>query len=117
MRRRARKRDARGSASGAQIAARVAVYGGLCAYCGKVPYQDIDHVVALIRGGTNWPANLRPSCKRCNVLKAEETWTKVTFGSPVPDFRRTQDDLPPIPDQDDLPPIPDQDDDLPPIPE
>lgn len=58
-----------GFATRAQIKARVAFYGGLCWICRAVPYQAIDHVKPLARGGSNWPANLRPACKSCNSRK------------------------------------------------
>lgn len=80
-RRRARKRGARGKASGAAIAARIALFGGMCAYCGVRPYEHLDHVVALITGGTNWPANLRPACAKCNIKKDIQIWSKVKFVS------------------------------------
>ena len=67
--RRARKRGARGVCSAVQTAARIAYYGGNCAYCRILPYEHIDHVIPLSRGGSNWPANLRPSCAKCNLSK------------------------------------------------
>lgn len=66
--RRARKAGAGGCATAAQVRARIDYYGGVCAYCGG-PYEHLDHVIALARGGTNWPANLRPSCACCNLTK------------------------------------------------
>lgn len=65
-----RRRTAKGRASGPQIAARVAYYGGRCYMCGG-PYEHIDHVIPLARGGTNWPANLRPACAKCNLRKGD----------------------------------------------
>lgn len=69
QRRRERKTNAKGFATPEQIAARVAYYGGCCAYCGG-PYEELDHVVALAAGGSAWPSNLRPSCRSCNRRKA-----------------------------------------------
>lgn len=83
LRRRARKLNANGAASGEQIAARIELFGGVCAYCRIRPYRDVDHVISLVAGGTNWPANLRPSCKTCNSRKGTTTWRHVTFGSPI----------------------------------
>lgn len=65
---RARRLGARGHSSAAQMEARISLYGGLCAYC-LGPASTIDHVIPLSRGGTNWPANLRPACKSCNSKK------------------------------------------------
>lgn len=72
--RRARKLAARGYATVEQIEARVAYYGGKCAYCGG-PYEHLDHVVPLSRGGTEWPANFRPACKQCNLSKNNKSLT------------------------------------------
>lgn len=68
---RARSLGARGDATDAQIAARVAFYFGRCAYCGG-PYEHLDHVIPLSRGGTAWPANLRPACRKCNLSKRDK---------------------------------------------
>lgn len=64
----ARRIPVSGSASPEQIAARVAFYGGVCAYCGG-PFEHIDHVIPLARGGTGWPSNIRPACRYCNQSK------------------------------------------------
>lgn len=64
----ARRDGVHGYASDAQIAARVAFYGGVCAYCGGL-FEHIDHVIPVARGGTGWPANLRPACAACNLSK------------------------------------------------
>jgi 5-methylcytosine-specific restriction endonuclease McrA len=68
QRRRARHKDAEGRASGEAIAARMAYYGGRCWMCGT-DADTIDHVIPLTRGGSNWPANLRPACRSCNASK------------------------------------------------
>lgn len=47
---------------------------GHCAYCGcKLEYKDmqVDHIVAVGRGGTNDLDNLLPSCRQCNYDKHE----------------------------------------------
>lgn len=69
-RRRERIAGAQGSATIDQIAARVAYFGGRCWMCGG-PYEAIDHVKPLARGGSGWPANLRPACKSCNSAKSD----------------------------------------------
>jgi 5-methylcytosine-specific restriction endonuclease McrA len=46
-----------------------------CAAC-AVPLQgggEIDHVVPLSRGGTNWPSNLQWLCRFCNRSKGPRT--------------------------------------------
>lgn len=40
-----------------------------CIYCGA-PATTVDHVVPLVRGGTNFEGNLAPACKECNSRKA-----------------------------------------------
>jgi 5-methylcytosine-specific restriction endonuclease McrA len=57
-----------GHATVQQIIARIDYYGKLCYIC-KKSYGAIDHVIPLSKGGTNWPANLRPICKSCNHRK------------------------------------------------
>jgi 5-methylcytosine-specific restriction endonuclease McrA len=39
-----------------------------CTYC-NAPATTVDHVVPLVRGGTNHEGNLTPACKRCNSAK------------------------------------------------
>lgn len=51
------------------IAARVAVYGGLCAYCRLRPYEHLDHVKPIRLNGPHILANLRPACALCNKKK------------------------------------------------
>ena len=67
-RKRAKRAKALGTATFEQIKARIDFYGNRCAYCGG-PYEHVDHVIPLARGGSNWPANLRPACARCNQSK------------------------------------------------
>lgn len=69
--RRTLRNGAPGCCSEKQAAARIAMYGGLCAYC-SATYEQLDHVIPLSRGGTNWPANLRPACARCNRSKSDK---------------------------------------------
>ncbi len=64
----ARDKKAAGCCSPAQLAARWEYYGGLCWMCGK-PATDTDHVKPLGAGGSNWPSNLRPACRKCNRAK------------------------------------------------
>lgn len=49
---------------------------GHCAYCGcKLEYKDmqVDHVIAVGRGGSNDIDNLLPACRQCNYDKHEKT--------------------------------------------
>jgi len=74
--RRAVIRNAVGRSSPEQIRARIEYYGGKCYMCGD-PYKHIDHVIPLSRGGSNWPANLRPACAPCNLRKHNKLPSEV----------------------------------------
>jgi 5-methylcytosine-specific restriction endonuclease McrA len=50
------------------IEQRVKLYGGACFYCGGSG-TTIDHRIPLARGGSHWPSNLVPACRRCNSRK------------------------------------------------
>jgi 5-methylcytosine-specific restriction endonuclease McrA len=65
---RCKKLGAKGNAGERAILMRMAIWGFRCWICGG-PYDEIDHVIPLSRGGTNWPANLRPACRECNARK------------------------------------------------
>jgi len=67
-----RARTAPGVASVEQIAARMAFFGNACSYCGG-SFEHVEHAIPLSRGGTNWPANLRPACSACNLVKGVKT--------------------------------------------
>ena len=43
--------------------------GKSCAYCDALA-TTVDHVVPLVRGGTNYEGNIIGCCKRCNSSKA-----------------------------------------------
>jgi hypothetical protein len=68
--RRARKRGAAGATytTAAHIASRWEMFGGRCWVCG-CPAEATDHMIALAKGGTHWPANLRPICNHHNSTK------------------------------------------------
>jgi len=74
-----RKRAAEGRYTEEQWQARLDLYGHRCYLCGcdwDVLLRDekhIDHVIPLSKGGTNWPANLRPACGTCNRGKSAKT--------------------------------------------
>ena len=44
-------------------------YGGRCAYCGIKARLTMDHVIPLVRGGTNLIGNILPACNSCNCRK------------------------------------------------
>ncbi len=46
-------------------------YEGKCWICDGVA-TETDHYRPLSKGGSNWPDNLRPCCKRCNIRKGNK---------------------------------------------
>lgn len=52
-----------------QLDARMSVFGHCCAYCSG-PFEEVDHVIPLARGGLHILANLRPACRACNRRKS-----------------------------------------------
>lgn len=72
--RRAAEINAPGTATLDQVEARMAYHGYRCVYCGG-NYEAVEHVFPLSKGGSNWPANLVPSCTSCNTKKlARNVW-------------------------------------------
>lgn len=61
-----------GQATTEQVAARMAYFGNKCAYCGG-PFEHVDHVKPLSKGGSQWPSNLRPACRPCNLSKGTKS--------------------------------------------
>lgn len=56
--------------------------GRLCAYCPELA-STVDHVVPLLRGGTNFEGNLVPACKSCNSAKAWRLLVEWRTGRPA----------------------------------
>lgn len=48
----------------------------MCVYCGKNKSNTIDHIVALIKGGSNNFENLVASCVNCNSKKGDKDLIK-----------------------------------------
>lgn len=57
------------------------MFGFRCYVCGG-PWEQDDHVIPLSRGGTNWPANLRPICKLHNLMKGRKTLSEFFLRHP-----------------------------------
>ena len=87
--RRARERNAPGRYTAADIAAKLELQGGLCYYCHTPLFEfDIEHKIPLIRGGSNWPANIALSCPSCNGSKGPgDFWQFLERGHGAPPFR------------------------------
>lgn len=69
--RRAAKRSAEGYHTHEDVNRIRTLQKDRCAYC-RVMLRGgghIDHIVALSRGGSNWPNNLQVLCVRCNLSK------------------------------------------------
>src|SRR5690606_26318465 len=54
-----------------QLDQRMSMFGCRCWMCGG-PFEHMDHVKPLSRGGWHCLSNLRPSCARCNKSKADK---------------------------------------------
>ncbi len=76
-RRRARQRGAPGSHTTAEWQALVSECGGRCAYCDEGKPLARDHVIPLVRGGSNDISNIVPACKSCNSSKKAKTGTAL----------------------------------------
>jgi|ERR1035437_1256081 5-methylcytosine-specific restriction endonuclease McrA len=44
-------------------------FDGMCAYCKVRPFEDLDHIFPISRGGQHSIGNLLPACKPCNHSK------------------------------------------------
>lgn len=71
-RRRARKLNTQSRVlSRADVAARMLYFGNRCWMCNG-PFEAIDHVKPLSKGGPHILANLRPACTPCNSRKSNK---------------------------------------------
>ena len=72
-RRRSRKLNASGNdyITSELIESRWNYYGRTCYLCGE-PATATDHVIPLAKGGSQYPANLRPICTSCNSSKRDK---------------------------------------------
>lgn len=64
-----RKYEAKGFSTKQQFQWRWDYYGGKCYICNE-DAREFDHVIPLTKGGSNWPANLKPICRSCNARKS-----------------------------------------------
>lgn len=71
-RRRARKRAAPGHHTGEQISNLYRLQGGKCVYCSSSLRNGFhaDHIMPLIRGGSNDIRNIQLTCPSCNCKKS-----------------------------------------------
>jgi 5-methylcytosine-specific restriction endonuclease McrA len=69
---RARKKRAKGSFTIDEWELLKKQYGYTCPSCGKSEPEiklTIDHIIPLIRGGSNYIENIQPLCEKCNCKK------------------------------------------------
>lgn len=68
---RSRLNGAEGSHTGDDIKTLYEKQYGRCVYCNVKLGSDyhVDHIVALSKGGSNWPGNLQLTCSDCNNRK------------------------------------------------
>ena len=73
--RRARVRAAEGTHTAEDIALLYQEQEGRCGYCGITLYDDyhVDHMIPIVRGGSNGPENLLVTCMLCNSSKCDKT--------------------------------------------
>lgn len=76
----ARKYKADGRYTASEFRQLVEMYGGKCAYCGRVVALEADHVTPLSRGGTNYIDNILPACRSCNAAKRDRTADEFRAG-------------------------------------
>lgn len=44
-----------------------------CAYCGR-PFETLDHIIPVSRGGGTTLTNVAPACRACNESKKASVW-------------------------------------------
>lgn len=69
----AKRYEAPGRFTGAQLLALFAKYGNRCLRCNKKRKLTPDHVIPLCKGGTNYINNIQPLCWPCNQHKNRRT--------------------------------------------
>lgn len=55
-----------------QLEARLAFYGWKCWMCKTAPFEHLDHVKPISKGGSHMLSNLRPACGFCNMSKKDK---------------------------------------------
>ena len=72
-RRRAREHGAKGSYTAKEFAILCEVYGNCCLACGSIERLTADHIIPLVKGGSNYIDNIQPLCHSCNCSKRDKT--------------------------------------------
>ncbi len=68
-RRRARLLECEGDYTAQEWKSLCEKYGNRCLCCGSQGLLTVDHVVPIVKGGSNYITNLQPLCKSCNSAK------------------------------------------------
>lgn len=95
-RRRTRAQSAPGAKylTAERIEARFQFYGYRCYICGAPNSTVLEHVIPLSKGGTSFPANVRPSCRSCNSKKYNKSLDKFIVHRGEPLWQMTKPRLP-----------------------
>jgi 5-methylcytosine-specific restriction endonuclease McrA len=73
LKQKAKRRLAKGSHTGADLMEILRLQKGRCAYCRtKLTKYQVDHIMALAKGGTNLRNNLQMACAPCNRAKSDK---------------------------------------------
>jgi 5-methylcytosine-specific restriction endonuclease McrA len=72
-RRRERLAQAPGSHTTADWRALCRKYDNRCLCCGNTGRIERDHIIPIIKGGSNDIENIQPLCRRCNCSKGQQT--------------------------------------------
>jgi 5-methylcytosine-specific restriction endonuclease McrA len=72
QKRRAAKRNAAGSHTVEDIERIRKAQKGRCAACRSKTTLTVDHIIALSKGGSNWPSNIQLLCAPCNAGKNDK---------------------------------------------
>lgn len=54
---------------------------GRCGYCKVNQANTIDHIIPLLRGGSNYIGNIMPACGACNYSKQHKTLVEWRNGA------------------------------------
>jgi 5-methylcytosine-specific restriction endonuclease McrA len=71
-----KRRNVPGTCTPSQWIAKCEYFGWRCYLCRvalTTKTTHMEHRKPLARGGTHWPANLAPACKKCNLSKNNKT--------------------------------------------
>jgi 5-methylcytosine-specific restriction endonuclease McrA len=83
----AKRAQAPGTCSAEQWLAKIEYHGWRCLYCKTTltsATMHMEHRKPLSREGSHWPANLAPSCIRCNLSKNNKTEAEFLKKGPQP---------------------------------